>query len=99
MKEKEICMLQQMLQVSDIKLKKLIKSATKKFTHFLCECFLNVPNGNVPINKNLIETAESSFRKILSKQTSLRTKKEIFAREIELVKTVSFACYLYLKEP
>ena len=77
MKEKEVCMLQQMLQVSDIKLKKLIKSATKKFIYFLCECFLNVVNGNVSIKKNLIETEESSFRKILSKQTSLKAKKKI----------------------
>ena len=92
-------MLQQMLQVSDIKLKKLIKSATKKFIYFLCECFLNVVNGKVPINKHLIETKKNSFRKKLSKQTSLKAKKEIFEREIELVKTVGFACYLYLKKP
>ena len=89
-----------MLQVSGIKLNKLIISATKKFIfYFLCECFLNVVNGNVPINKNLIENAEISFRKILSKQTSLKTKKKIFAREIEPVKTVGFACNLYLKKP
>ena len=88
-----------MLQVSDIKLKRLIKSATKKFIYFLCECFLNVVDGNVPIKNNLIETEESSFRKILSKQTSLKVKKKIFVRETELLKTVSFACYLYLKKP
>ena len=88
-----------MLQLSDTKLKKLIKSATKKFIYFLCECFLNVANGNVPIKKNLIQTEESSFRKLFSKQTSLKAKKKIFVREIELVKTVSFACYLYLKKP
>ena len=99
MKEKEIGMLQQMLQVSDIKLKKLIKSATKKFIYVLCECFLNVINGNLPIKKNIIETEENSFRKILSKQRSLKKKKKMFVREIELVKTVNFACYLYLKKP
>ena len=99
MKEKEVCMLQQMLQVSDIKLKKLINSATKKFIYFLCECFRNVVNGNVPIKRNLIETEESSFRKVLSIQTSFKAKKKIFVREIELVKNVSFACYLYLKKP
>ena len=31
MKKKEVCMLQQLLQVSDIKLKKFIKSVTKNF--------------------------------------------------------------------
>ena len=60
---------------------------------------MNVVNGNIPINKNLIENEEKSFRKILSKQTSLRAKKEVFAREIELVKLASFACYLYLRKP
>ena len=98
MKEKEVCKLQQMVQVSNIKLKKLIKSATKKLIHFLCECFLNVVNGNVPISKNLIETEEISFRTILFKQRSLMAKKN-FVREIELIKTVSFACFLYLKKP
>ena len=84
MNEKEVCMLQQMLQVSDIKFKKLIKSDTKKLNYFLCECFLNVFNGNVPIKKNLIETEEISFRKILSKQTSLKAeKKKMFVREID----------------
>ena len=42
-----------MLQLSDIKLKMLKKSATKKFIYFLCECFLNVINGNVPIKEIL----------------------------------------------
>ena len=40
----------------------------------------NVVNGNVPSNKNLIETKENSFQKILSKQTSLKAKKKIFER-------------------
>ena len=56
MKEKEVFMLQKMLKVSDIKLKKLTKSATKKFIYFLCECFQNLVIGNVPFKKNLIET-------------------------------------------
>ena len=60
---------------------------------------MNVVNVNVPITKNLIETKISSLRKILSKQTSLKAKKKNFVREIELVKTVGFACYLYLKKP
>ena len=89
-------MLQQMLQISDIK---LISSASKKFICFICKCFLNVVNGNVPINRNLIETKENSFQKFLSKQASLKAKMEIFVRELDIVKTVSFACYLYLKKP
>ena len=85
-----------MLQSSDINLKKLIKTASKNFIRFLCECFLNVVNGNVEINKTLIENHEKSFRKILSKQTGLREKKRILGRESELLKAVGLSCYFYL---
>ena len=87
-----------MLQVSAIDLKKLIKTASKNFVQFLCECFLNVVNGNVAINKKLIEAHEKSFRKILSKQTGLKEKKRILSRESELLKTVGLSCYFYLME-
>ena len=87
-----------MLQSIDINLKKLIKTASKNFIQFLCECFLNVVNGNVAINKKLVETHKKSFRKIISKRTGLKEKKRIFCRESELLKTVSFPCYSYLME-
>ena len=76
MKKKELCMLRQMLQVSDIDLKKLIKAASEKVVQFICECFLNVVNGNVPISKTFIENQETSFRK----QAGLKEKKKIFVR-------------------
>ena len=85
-----------MLQSSDINLKKLIKTASKNFIRFLCECFLNVINGNVEIYKKLIENHEKSFRKILSKLTSLREKKRILGRESELLKAFDLSCYFYL---
>ena len=56
-------MLRQMLQSSDINFKKLIKTASKNFIGFLCECFFNVVNGNVEINKK----ANRKSRKIISK--------------------------------
>ena len=87
-----------MLQSSDSNLKKLIKTASKNFIQFLCGYFLNVVNGNVAINKKVIETHEKSFRKILSKQTGLKEKKRILGRESELLKTVGLSCYLYLME-
>ena len=89
-------MLRQVLQSNDSNLKKLIKTA-KNFIQFLCECFVNVVNGNVAINKKLIETHKESFRKI-SKQTGLKEKKRILGRESELFKTIGLSCYLYLME-
>ena len=91
-------MLPQMLQSSDINLKKLMKTASENFIQFLCECFLNVVNSNVAINNKLIETHEKSFQKILSKQTGSKEKKRIFGRESELLKTVGLSCYFYLME-
>ena len=89
-------MMRQKLQVSDIDLKKLIKAASKKIVSFLCECFLNFVNGNVPISKILIENHENSFREILSKQARLKKKKKIFVIELEVLKTVGFSFYVYL---
>ena len=59
-----------MLQVSDIDLKKLIKAASENFVQFLCECFLNVVNGNVAI----IKKTNRSSRKIISKNI-IQTKR------------------------
>ena len=38
--------------------KELIKSAPNTFINFLCECLLNVVNGNVPVKKTLIQGHE-----------------------------------------
>ena len=96
MREKEVCMLGRLLDISDTKLKENIERAPNKFIKFLCECFLNIVNGNVPIRKSVVEGYEKSFRKLLSRQTSLKEKRQLFASEIDLVKIVGFACYRYL---
>ena len=72
--------------------KKPIKTASKIFIQSLCECFLNVVNGNVAINK----TTNWNSQKILSKQTGLKKKRRILGTESELLKTVGLSCYFYL---
>ena len=57
--------------------KKFIKKSSNKFIEFLCECFLNVINGNVPTDKGLLENYETSFRIFFSKETSLRKKRQL----------------------
>ena len=96
MREKEVCMLGRLLDISDAKLKEKIERAPNKFIKFLCECLLNIVNGNVPIRKSVVEGYEKSFKKLLSRQTSLKEKRQLFARETDLVKIVGFACYRYL---
>ena len=87
-----------MLETSDIKSKELIKSAPNSFNSFLCECLLNVVNGNVPVKETLIQGQENSFKKLLSKQTSLTNKRLIFDKNKVLLKGIALSCYLHLRK-
>ena len=97
MREKELCMLKQMLELSDSNIRKFLKEAPNSFINFPCECLINVINGNVPVNKQLVTKQEDSFKQLLSKETSLKKKRFILARKSELIKAIGFSCYLYLK--
>ena len=96
MREKELCMLRQMLDTADSKVGKIMKTAPNNFIKFLCECLLNIVNGNVPVNKTKLECYEKSFKTLLSNQTSLKQKQKFLAKETELVRTARFSCYRYL---
>ena len=85
-------MLRRMLETSDIKSKELINLATNSVLNSLCGLF-NVCNGNLPVKKKLIQGHENSFKKLLSNQTSLKIKRQIFALK------VSFKRYCSLVQP
>ena len=70
-----------MLDTSDSRVGKIIKTAPNKFINFLCECLLNIVNGNVPVNKTKLEGYEESFKTLLSIQTSLKHKMKLLAIE------------------
>ena len=89
-------MLRQMLDTSDSNVGKIIKTAPNKFNKFLCECLLNIVNGNVPVNKTKLEGYEKSLKTLLTNQTSLKLKRKLLAKETELVRIVEFSCYRYL---
>ena len=78
--------------------KKFIKKSSNNFIKFLCECFLNVINGNVPTEKSLLENYETSFRHFLSKETSLSKKHQLLVKNLHLLRSRSLSCYLYLKK-
>ena len=69
-----------------------IKKPSIKFIKFLCECFLNVINGNVPTDKSLLENYETSFRHFLSKETSLRKKRQLLVKNLHRLRSISFFC-------
>ena len=86
-----------MLELSDSIFRKFLKEAPNSFINFLCECLLNVINGNVPVNKQLLKNQEDSFQQFLSKKTSLKRKRFILTKESQLIKAIAFSCYFYLK--
>ena len=90
-------MLRRLLETSDIKSKELIQTAPNSFINLLCECLPNVVNGNVPVKKTLIQGHESSYMKLLSKQTILNNKRHIFAKNTVLLKGIALSCYLHLR--
>ena len=63
MGEKDLCMLKQMLGLSESNLRKFLKK-------FLCQCLLNVINGNFHNNKHSLTSQEDSFQQSLSKEAS-----------------------------
>ena len=65
MREKELFMLKQMLKLFDSKFRKFLKEAPNSFIKFLCECLLNVINGNVPVSKHLLKNPDNSFQQLL----------------------------------
>ena len=96
MREKEICMLGRLLDISDTKLKEKIERTPNRFIKYLCDYLLNIVNGNVPIKKIFVEGYKKSFRKLLSGQKKLKEKTQLFVRETDLLKTGAFSCYCYL---
>ena len=80
MREKELCMLKEMLEQSVSNFRKFLKGAPKSFVNFLRDCLLNVINGNVPVKMQLVKNQEDSFQQLLSKETGLK-KKQYFWQE------------------
>ena len=97
MREKELCMLKQMLELSVSNFRKFLEEAPNSFLNFLCECLLNVINGNAPVNKQLLKNQEDSFQQLLSKGKKSEEKANFSTRKSQLIKAMGFSCYLYLK--
>ena len=97
MTEKELCMLKQMLELPESNFRKFLKQAANSFMNFLCECLLNVINGNVPVHKQLLKKQEKSFQQLLSKKTGLEKKRNVLAEKQELIRALGLSCYIYLK--
>ena len=70
-------MLKLMLELPESIFRKIRKTAPNSFKTFLCECLLNVINGNVPVNKQLLKNQEKLFQQLLSKETILQKSERL----------------------
>ena len=95
MKEKELCILKQMLNSRHCR--SILTGADSNFIRFLCDCFVNVFLGHVPANKSFIESKKIPFGKIVDPKFSIREKRKVLAINISLVKSIGESCYIYLK--
>ena len=82
MREKELCMLKQMLELSDSNFRKFLKKAPKTFINIMCECLLNVINGNVPVNKQLLKKSRGLISAVIIKGNKSEEKAIYFGEKI-----------------
>ena len=61
----------------------IFKNCDKEFIYAICECILNIVNGNITINKenyNKLKPFKNIFKKLLNK-SSLKSKKKILIQK------------------
>ena len=75
-------MLKQMLELSGSNIRKFLNEAPNRFINFLCECLLNVINGNVPVNKQLLKKSRGLISAVLIKGNKSEEKAIYFIEKI-----------------
>ena len=93
MNEKELCILEQMLNSHHCR--SILTGADSNFTRFLRDCFVNVFLGHVPANISFIESKKVPFEKILELKFSIREKRKVLANNISWVKSIGELSYIY----
>ena len=78
MKDKELCILKQMLNSHHCR--SILTGADSNFIRFLCDCSVNVFLGHVPANNSFIESKKVPFGTIVDTKFSIREKR-IFGKQ------------------
>ena len=92
-------MLKLMLQRSTEKQRKLLQQSNDDFITFLCECVLNIMEGNVPIDVKKLEKYENSLRILCNPRTSkIRRRKCLLSEDgLKVIKIIGPPCIGYLE--
>ena len=75
-------MLKQMLELSDSFSRKLLKEAPNNFINFLCECLINVINGNVPVKQTVSKKLRDFISAVIIKGNKSEEKTIYFGQKI-----------------
>ena len=90
---RKVCMLQRKLDLSSTK-RSLLRTALNSYIMFPSEYSLKIATGNVRDTKKFPRIYDNALQFKQFKQTSLEGEKPIFARELELPKSVGLPSYL-----
>ena len=77
---------------------RVIHDRDREQIKFLCECALNINNGNIPMNVNKLMPFEKQLKVLCQSQTSDRRRRQILSsiKGYKLFKLISCPCICYL---
>ena len=82
MKTKNVSILRHMVQLTPDQVKRLIgKTSNREIIALICECLLNVVNGNVPVKIANINQFETAYKYFTNPKTSVVKKRAIVLSE------------------
>ena len=101
MNEKKFSILQRVVDLSDLELRKFRRTSDKKILLVLCEYFYDVIRGHVKVQTNNLMQYENFFRTVLRKNVLVEKKRAILLTKTSfgLVRLIIHFCYQYLSQP
>lgn len=98
MSEKDVLTLKRFTKLNNKKKKEFITNCSNDFIQFLCECVINVLDGNVPINISIILDYEIEMRHLRQKSLSNSVRRKILSTPggLNLIKSIQEPVLNYL---
>lgn len=99
MKEREVYMLKHLQQLTENQRRQYIRLCDDKFVEFLCECVLNIINGNVPVQSTTpFKKFENEMKSLCKRKTLSKGRRRTLssAKGSKLLKTLYKPCADYL---
>ena len=92
--------LQHMVQLNPSQLRSFIrKTSNRNVISVICECLLNVVNGNVRVNIPNIHNFEEIYKLLINPETNPDRKQAVVLSKqgFNLVRHILYFCFIYLR--